>query len=641
MTFGTLYGNVSESNGLYGIGQVIPGSTYFEWFIFKESVGQPATPTGGSWNFDTNIGVPPTGWSSTSPNIPVNPVWFCIAFVDSRNPTVIVWSAASKITAGSAAAAVDISFSPTGTIASTNVQSAIAEVVTDLSASSGSSLVGYTQGSAGAVATTVQTNLRQVVSVKDFGAVGDGSTNDTSKFTTVEALSEAFIYLPTGTYVVNGINLKKTYFGPGIIKLNGTNRPQTLSNARPDQVKVFPPVSNASNVLLPGGTWLDVSASTTSGLQEAITYACGNGTAGTASLDLYIVGAEQSTGGAVVYNCTTALQFPAMQGRKIRSGACTINFTSAIGSGTCVTFDSAIMLDVDLSGCQIVNGGTGRALSFSPVNGVPLDGGLFGVKALIDCRFHITTVVNINNSTAASANGAVVTFNPAAGGTGINNCTFSFEEINQQNSAANTYGIWVVNSTSSAPFANNFIKCVHVHNHKGGGVQIGSSTGIAGYSNNTWEISCSAGTGATTDFNTYGSYDTLFISNDNTNAQYGLKLQTNAQANSILGGTLLGSIAAYDNSATNKTSNAWYKAQAIAAPTTISVSASPFVYQNTTLSDMLVLVNSGTLTANTFLSVDGSSYYDTGATTGSFYLPHGMYMKVTYSAAPTMRQFTF
>jgi len=206
MTFGTLYGNVSESNGLYGIGQLIPGSTYFEWFIFKESVGQPATPTGGTWNFDTNIGIPPTGWSSTSPNIPVNPVWFCIAFVDSRNPTVIVWSTASKITAGSAAAAVDISFAPTGTLTSTNVQSAIAEVVTDLALSSGSSTVGYLPAGTGAVATTVQTKLRESVSVKDFGATGNGSTDDTAAIqlaVTAAYTNGKSLYFPAGTYLMS------------------------------------------------------------------------------------------------------------------------------------------------------------------------------------------------------------------------------------------------------------------------------------------------------------------------------------------------------------------------------------------------------------------------------------------------------
>ena len=44
-----------------------------------------------------------------------------------------------------------------------------------LAASSGSSLVGFIQYGTGAMATTVQTKLRESVSVKDFGALGDGS----------------------------------------------------------------------------------------------------------------------------------------------------------------------------------------------------------------------------------------------------------------------------------------------------------------------------------------------------------------------------------------------------------------------------------------------------------------------------------
>lgn len=47
-----------------------------------------------------------------------------------------------------------------------------------LSASSGSSLVGFIQSGTGAVATNVQAKLREVVSVKDFGAVGDGVADD-------------------------------------------------------------------------------------------------------------------------------------------------------------------------------------------------------------------------------------------------------------------------------------------------------------------------------------------------------------------------------------------------------------------------------------------------------------------------------
>lgn len=82
----------SESTGLYGNNTVF-GGTYFEWLIFQESATAPATPTGGSWDFATNIGTPPTGWLNSPPVNPTYTVWLSLAIVNSKTPTTLTWSA--------------------------------------------------------------------------------------------------------------------------------------------------------------------------------------------------------------------------------------------------------------------------------------------------------------------------------------------------------------------------------------------------------------------------------------------------------------------------------------------------------------------------------------------------------------------
>jgi hypothetical protein len=72
----------------------------------------------------------------------------------------------------------------------------------DLSASTGSSLVGFVQSGTGAVARTVQDKQRDVVSVKDFGAVGDGATDDTAAIQAAHAASRN-VYYPAGTYKIH------------------------------------------------------------------------------------------------------------------------------------------------------------------------------------------------------------------------------------------------------------------------------------------------------------------------------------------------------------------------------------------------------------------------------------------------------
>ena len=79
---------------------------------------------------------------------------------------------------------------------------------------SGSSLIGYNEGDTGAVTRTVQSRLRDFISVKDFGAVGDGVTNDTAAFLAAALAAGASnpIYVPSGIYNKTTIANENTYF---------------------------------------------------------------------------------------------------------------------------------------------------------------------------------------------------------------------------------------------------------------------------------------------------------------------------------------------------------------------------------------------------------------------------------------------
>ena len=102
------------------------------------------------------------------------------------------------------------------------VQANLDAYIASLAASSGSSLVGFIQPSAEAAARTVEEKLSDTVNVFDFGAVGDGVTDDTAAIqAAIDALPSTggVVFFNPGTYLISSTLTAST----GVL-LNGQNR---------------------------------------------------------------------------------------------------------------------------------------------------------------------------------------------------------------------------------------------------------------------------------------------------------------------------------------------------------------------------------------------------------------------------------
>jgi hypothetical protein len=150
-----------------------------------------------------------------------------------------------------------------------------------LSGATNASAVQYDPAGTGATSTTVQAKLRETVSVTDFGAVGNGTSDDTTAIQTAitqAAAAGKSLFFPNGTYLISsltvpansylygesqeGVILRKTgTTDVNLITCSGGNqviRQMTLDNMSVTRQQILS-LGNGSDILVSRVTFLNAS----------------------------------------------------------------------------------------------------------------------------------------------------------------------------------------------------------------------------------------------------------------------------------------------------------------------------------------------------------------------------------------------
>ena len=104
---------------------------------------------------------------------------------------------------------------PLNTFANRTSSLPLSELDANFTFVSDSTNLSFLQSGTGAVSRSVQAKERDIVSVKDFGAVGDGVTDDTTAINAALAANK-YVSIPVGTYIVSG-NIACTLQGQKLI----------------------------------------------------------------------------------------------------------------------------------------------------------------------------------------------------------------------------------------------------------------------------------------------------------------------------------------------------------------------------------------------------------------------------------------
>lgn len=280
---------------------------------------------------------------------------------------------------------------------------------------------------------------------------------------------------------------------------------------------------------------VDISTSTTSGLQEAINLAINGG------FGLEVLG-SMTEGGATPQDksflwCSTGIVFPPMRSTFIRMIGVHVLFTAAV-TGNGMTFDSCMEVTVDMRGGELVYQGTASCLVFAPVNPAPVDPQI----AIGDSEFMIGSVV-----TDGGSNSYLVHMDCTRGP--IQGAKFSFTEMNGSGAVGQPpvalFAVVVEAAATGSGFIGNFVECRHIHQVLKAGVQIGlNQTNQATMKGNIWKIgSIQTSDANATGFNSYGSADIVDIADiDSAYSGYlaGVLLEPGSSSNTVRVGNLQG-----------------------------------------------------------------------------------------------------
>jgi hypothetical protein len=144
-----------------------------------------------------------------------------------------------------------------------------AQSMQELLSASGSSLVGFIADGTGAAYRTVQSKLRDTVSVKDFGAVGDGTTDDTAAFNSARtaAIAAGVPLVIFGTPLISSqltISSKEHWIFAGTVGNSSGSRPSSYLIKKSTVLGDFITVT-AGNTKIVGGGLLGQTGNTGDG----------------------------------------------------------------------------------------------------------------------------------------------------------------------------------------------------------------------------------------------------------------------------------------------------------------------------------------------------------------------------------------